>query len=36
MQVQTEEHFKDLAEEKIRREHTSPLSQSVLVKFGFI
>ncbi len=35
MEAQTEQHFENLAKEKIRREHLTPLSQNVLVKFGF-
>lgn len=35
LECQTEEHFDKMAKQKITREHTTPLSHSVLVKFGF-
>ena len=33
---QSEEHFDDLAKEKVKNEKAHPLSQTVLVKFGFL
>lgn len=36
MRCQTEEHFEQMAREKVAREHKTPLSHTVLVKFGFL
>lgn len=36
LEAQTDEHFDKMARAKIEREHRTPLSQQVLVKFGFL
>jgi hypothetical protein len=36
MELQSEEHFSNMAQIKNQREHIEPLSRTVLVKFGFL
>ena len=36
MRLQTEEHFESMAQVKNHRQHSEPLSRTVLVKFGFL